>query len=298
MRLAAAALLASLPLLFCPALQARAQEAPTPALLDRTHTSEEWANIAAHLPDKATASAATLETTGDVLRARRYQTDALDFYALAMARGGDGSVLLKKMGVVCLEMQQITLARVMFERAVRLHKKDASAWNDLGAAEFTLHDMRGAIGAYRRAIKYNKSSANNKSSAVFHSNLALAYFEVNDPESARHELAKALKLDPDLLRRSDEGGYVAQVLASKSYPEICFEMARIYASQGNIDAMLDWMAKASERGFDLRAAMDRDASLRPFLADERVRVILKNAQTLRAAAKAPHGVPPLGSAEH
>lgn len=290
MRLAVAAI-ATFLLVSCASAQVRGQIfLPTPE--DRTHNSEEWADIAAHLPDQATASAPRLELAADVLRARRYPHDAMAFYDAAIVRGGDPSRLLNKMGITCLEAQQVTLARLMFQRAIHLNKRDASAWNNLGAADFTLHNTMGAISDYKHALKLNKSSA------PFHSNLALAYFDAKDADDGRHELARALRLDPDLLHKGSNGGYTAQVLATTNYSQICFEMARIYASQHNVEAMLDWLTKATERGYDVRAAMDHDATLRPLLSDPRVRVILKNGQMLRAGSKPPASIPPLDAPEH
>ena len=269
-----------------------AQQLAALSTADRTHATAEWANISAHLPDRTSATPAKLETAADTLRARRYPQDALIFYSAALSRGGDANVLLDKMGVACLELQQITLARTYFQQAVHLNKKNPEAWNNLGAAAFVLRDTRGAIRDYKRAVKLKKDSA------AFHSNLALAYFEAKQPEDARLELAKALQIDPDLLHRSSQDGYTAQVLASDRYPEICFEMARIYAAQGNIEAVLDWLTKATERGFDVHGAMDRDPALRPLLADVRIQTILKNQQVLRAKLKAPANIPTLGAADH
>ena len=258
---------------------------------DRSHNTSEWANIAEHLPDPATATPAQLEMAADVLRARRYPEDAFTFYNAALLRGGEPVILLKKMGVACLELQQIPQARLLFERAVHLGKKDAGAWNNLGAADFMLRDHAGAIHAYKRAIKLQKASA------VYHGNLALAYFDVKDASDARRELARALELDPDLLHHSQQDGYIAQIVGSEDYSAICFEMARVFAMQGNVEATLDWLVKASERGFDVRKALGEDATMRPLLADPRVQVIVKNAKTLRASTRGPVNVPSLGEAQ-
>ncbi len=284
MRLASIALASTLLLCLGPSLRAQIPG----DTLERAHASPEWANIAMHLPDTAVASPAVLESAGDTLRARRYPQDAVRFYSAAAARGGNRDVLLKKMGIACLEMQQIALAHTYFQQAARLNKRDAAAWNNLGAADFILHDNGAAIRDYKKAVKLDKSSA------VFHANLSLAYFEARQTESARSELAKAFALDPDMLHRNGQGGYTAQVLASQRYSEICFEMARIYAAQGNMDAVLEWLTKASERGYDVHSALNRDASLRPLLADARVRVLLKNTQTLQARDKPPANIPTLG----
>ncbi len=261
---------------------------PNKDAFERLHTAPEWVSISAHLPDPATASPATLETAADTLRARRYPTDAVQFYRAALARGGDPVRLLKKMGIACLEMQQIQIARNYFQQAARLNKRDASSWNNLGATDFILHENWSAIRDYKKAVKLDKSSA------VFHANLALAYFEGRRVDAARRELAQGLAIDPDLLHRSGQSGYTAQVLPTERYSEICFEMARIYAAQGNTEIMLEWLTKASDRGYDVRTALNREPALRPLLADARVQVILKNTQQMQARAKPPSNIPTLG----
>ena len=281
--------------LFCALSSSSAQQLASmdaTGTVTRAHATAEWANIALHLPDPTTSNPTALETAADTLRARRYPQDALLYYNAAMARGGHPIPLLKKTGITCLEMQQIQLARVYFQQATRLDKHDAGAWNNLAAAEFLLHDTHGAIRDYKRAVKLEDTSA------TFHGNLALAYFEARKNDAARRELAKGLALDPDLLHRSSRNGYTAQVLASERYSEICFEMARLYAAGGNMDAVLEWLTKASDRGYNVRAALVHDAALRPLLADARVQMLLKNKQQLEAKEKAPADIPSLGPAAH
>ena len=53
------------------------------------HQSPDWAAIEKHLPDPATASAKQLEMQGDILRARRFPEDALDYYGYALRRGAN-----------------------------------------------------------------------------------------------------------------------------------------------------------------------------------------------------------------
>ena len=239
-----------------------------------SHSSEEWRLIAQHLPDPLTASAEKLETSGDVLRARRFPSDALVFYKAAVLHGGNNARLLKKQGVVHLELQQGLIARLCFQQAVKLNKKDSEAWNNLGAADFMLGNTRGAVGEYKHAVKLNKTSA------VYHSNLSLAYFEIRDGKSARAELARAFALDPDILHHANTGGYNLQVLASTHYAEICFEMARVYAAQGDQETAISWLTKAAERGFDVRGALKGDAQLVPYLRDDRVKVMLANSEQM------------------
>jgi tetratricopeptide (TPR) repeat protein len=214
------------------------QPAPLTSADERAalHNSPDWALIAPHLPDPKTASAADLEMAGDVLRARRFPEDALDYYGYSLQRGGDVSKLLNKMGIVRLELRQVDLAHAMFLRTVRAHKKDASAWNNLGVTDYAMQDYRGAIDAYKHAVKIDKNSA------VFHSNLGLAYFEKGDPEQARTEFARALQIDPGIMSGGDNGGTTAHILGAHNYPGMCLEMGQTLRARARRrpHALLAW----------------------------------------------------------
>ena len=255
------------------------------------HAGEEWQLIQPHLPSAETGTAAELETAADVLRARRFPEDALDYYQYAIARGGNVSTLLNKMGIVRLELRQYDLARQLFLRVARANKKNALAWNNLGATEFLTHNFRQAAGYYRKAI------SNDKHNAIFHANLGLVYFEDNKTEDARSEFAKASTIDPEIMQRHDTGGVSAHVLASNDYPKLCYEFARMAAMNGKLPDMRQWLARAVEGGFDVSGALHNDSVLKPYLKDPEVMLILSNAKLLRSKKVAMNkDVPSLGPA--
>ncbi|QMV19279.1 tetratricopeptide repeat protein [Granulicella sp. 5B5] len=253
------------------------------------HQSEDWQLIAPHLADPATANEAQLELSGDVLQARRFPEDALDYYTYAMKRGGDPATLLKKMGVVRLELRQTALARALFQQCVHMAKKDPQAWNNLAAADYILGANRSAIHEYKRALKLDKHSA------VFHANLGIAYFADNDVESARTEFSAAMRLDPRIMSAEAEGGGITlHVLQTQNYGLLCFQMAKMYASQG---AMLEtklWLQKAAEHGLDLHAALSDDSEMRVWLKNPEIRVVMANANRLQKPNVA-HATPGLGT---
>ena len=252
------------------------------------HDGSDWKLIEPHLPDPQTASAARLEMAGDVLRARRFPEDALDFYGYAMARGGNISVLMNKMGVIRLELRQNDLAREMFLRTVKAKKNDAQAWNNLGVTEFASQKYGSAIADYKRAAKIDRNSA------VFHSNLAMAYFESKDMESARREFSTAIHLDPGIMQTRDSGGITAHVLGSQNYPELCFEMAKLFAHNHSPEQARLWLAKASEGGYDVQAHMGEDLFLAPYAKDPEVKMMLANSAQMRKRAVATTATPGLG----
>jgi tetratricopeptide (TPR) repeat protein len=242
----------------------------------RAHDSEQWRTIEEHLPDPATATPQALEMQGDILRARRFPDDALDFYRFAMARGGNVPALLNKLGLTQLEMRNVELARAYFKRAVKTSAKSADAWNNLGAVEYLDRGAEAAVTDYKRAIKLDKHQA------VFHANLATAYFETRDFNGARREMASALKLDPGIFDKDvSTGGVEAHVLTSEDRARFSFEMAKLYAHNGQEDQMLHSLAMASEAGMDVQREMRKDPVLAQFENDPRVVVLVHNAQMMR-----------------
>jgi tetratricopeptide (TPR) repeat protein len=251
------------------------------------HESPDWALIAPHLPDPQTATAARLEMAGDILMARRFPEDALDYYGYAMARGGNVSVLLNKMGVVRLELRQPELAREMFLRTVRAQKKNAAAWNNLGVAEYQEKRYQNAAGDYQKASHLDRRSA------VYHSNLAMVYFEMKNMEDAQRQFSIAVRLDPKIMDPAEGFGAVAHVMGSADYAGLCFEMATMFAGQHRPAEMRRWLAKASEGGYDVHNGMQAEVAFRPYLKDLEVKQILINSDLLRKKTVASVNIKPL-----
>ncbi len=213
---------------------------------------------------------------GDILRARRFPEDAMNFYNYAIARGGNVPALLNKLGLTELEMKNIELSRAYFKRALKLDAKDANAWNNLGAVEYLDRGASTAVIDYKKAIKLDKRDA------VFHANLATAYFEVQDYKGARREMGSALKLDPSIFEKQlGNGGVQAHVLTSEDRARFAYEMARMYARNGQDDQMLHSLAMASEAGMDVQREMRKDPVMAQFENDPRVVVLVHNAQMMR-----------------
>lgn len=259
------------------------------------HQDPQWPSIEAHLPDPATASAEKLEMAADVLRARRFPEDALDYYMYALQRGGKEVTLLNKMGVTELELRHLAKARSYFRRVVKLKKKDSEGWNNLGAVEYLDGRFSSAISNYKRAIKLDKKAAS------YHSNLATAYLEEKDFDGARKEFGIALMLDPGIFERRGTAGVTAHLLSSDDRARFCFEMARLYAQRGDEAELFHYLTMSSEGGFDVLKAMANDAVLERYRKDPRVLLLVRNARALHstnASIDVPGGIPPLPSAQH
>jgi len=180
---------------------------------------------------------------------------------------------------------------------VHLKRKNADGWNNLGAVEY-LEGLNGsAISDYKHAIKLSKKSA------TFHSNLGTAYFQAKDFDRARKEFEVALKLDPDLMtHRGGMGGITMRMLSPEDHARFSYELARLYAQQGDEAQMLHYLTTASEGGFDVLDAMRRDDVLERYRKDPRVLLLVHNAQALRSghmSLTASRGsLPPLPAAQN
>lgn len=261
------------------------------------HEDPQWPLIQAHLPDPATASAERLEIAADVLRARRFPEDALDYYADALKRGANEVEILNKMGVTELEVGNHEVARAFFQRVVHLKKKNPDGWNNLGAVEYLEGQNGSAISAYKKAIKLDKRSA------PFHSNLGTAYFQRKDYDNSRKEFDIALKLDPDLMvHRGGPGGITMRMLSPADHARFCYELARLYAQHGDVANMLHYLTTASEGGFDVLEAMRHDDLLEQYRKDPRVLLLVHNAEAIRSGhmplTASATALPPLPPLQH
>ena len=182
------------------------------AMRELRHQDPQWASVKLHLPDPATATEEQLETVGDVLRARRFPEDAMDYYIYALQKGGNPVVLMNKLGVIQLDLRRTAAARAYFEKAIKLKQKDPIAWNNLGAVEYMDGRFATAISDYSRAIKLDKKSA------IFHSNLATAYFEEKKYKDAREQFKMALRIDPEVTHHDGVGGLSAHLVSRRTTP--------------------------------------------------------------------------------
>jgi tetratricopeptide (TPR) repeat protein len=229
----------------------------------------------AHLPDAGVASAEKLETAADILRARRFMEDAIDYYGYALNRGGEPGHLLNKMGVTELELRNLSVAKIYFQRAIKVQKKAPEGWNNLGVIEYLSGHYDWAISNYKHAIKLDKKSA------TYHSNMGTAFFEKKDFERARKEYDLALRLDPEMMQHQGTLGITTRMLSPEDHARFCFELARLYAQRGDEPAMLHYLTTASEAGFDIMSAMNADSVFLQYRKDPRILVMVKNGKELR-----------------
>jgi tetratricopeptide (TPR) repeat protein len=245
------------------------------------HSESELQSIRSHMADPATSSAEKLEQQGDILRARRMPEDAVIYYQYALQRGGRPSPLLNKIGLLEMQMDSGSLARLYFVRATKSDRKDASAWNNLGAVNYMERNYLSAINNYKRAVKLQQKSA------IFHSNLGMAYFSLKNFTDGQKQMAIALKLDPQIFLERGNGGITARFLSADDRGQFCIEMAKTYARLNNIPEMLHQLGVASELGVDVMQKMAEDRVLATYRKDPRVIELVRVADSMRGKGVSP-----------
>jgi len=188
------------------------------------------------------ASANELEAQGDALRAQKHYLDALDFYKAAMAKQ-PSALLWNKEGMSYLLLQRYPEATKCFEHAIKFDKHAPEGYNNRGYMEYSQKNYGKAIHDYKKALSLRPTDA------VFHYNMASAYFAMHDYKHAAMEYQAAYKLDPNIFERVSKTGIMAQSTSPEDRAAFSFMVARMYAQAGDIDHSLEYLRKAMEEGY-------------------------------------------------
>jgi len=187
-------------------------------------------------------SAQQLEEQGDQLRAQKRYLDALDFYSAAIAKQPT-AMLWNKKGMAYLFLQRPEDATKCFSHAVKVDKRNAEGYNNLGYMEYRKQ-------RYSKAIRYyQKAMALKPDDAVFHYNIGSAYFAMHDTARAAQEYRSAYNLDPDIFQRISRIGVMVQSSTPEDRAAFSFMVAKLYAQAGDIDHSLEYLRKAMEEGY-------------------------------------------------
>ena len=194
-------------------------------------------------PPAPSASAEELEGRGDQLRAEKNYLDAIDYYLAASQKTAASAGLMNKMGICDLMLQRYKEARKNFNRAIKIDRNHADAYNNLGVVYYVERDNARAIKNYERAVALNPDAAS------YYSNLGAAYFAKKQYDKAAVSYSKALVLDPDVFERVSRAGVQAQLPSPEDRARYDYVLAKLYAKMGVADRSLRYLKKAMEDGY-------------------------------------------------
>jgi len=195
-------------------------------------------------PPSAMASAEELEKRADELHFQKDYLDALDYYRAALTKNGTSPQLWNKAGIPELQLERYKEARKDFERAIKLDRQFAVAYNNLGVACYENKNYGKALREYLHAIQLDSTRA------AFYSNLGAAYFGKKDFEKATLAYSRAVQLDPDIFESSSRTGIAAQLSMREDRAHFDYLLAKLYAKNGLTDRSLESLRRAMEEGYD------------------------------------------------
>ncbi len=201
-------------------------------------------------PPSPSAPVDELETRGDELRRIKAYIDSIAYYRAAIAKE-KSAVLYNKVGISELQLDRLSDARRDFNRAIKLDKTYAEAYNNLGVIYYTQKKYGTAKKQYKKAIDL-------RDSASFHSNLGSAYFAEKKYDIAAIEYGKALQLDPDIFERTSSAGISARLQSPADKAQFSYVLARMYAQMGSFDRSFKYLQKAMEDGYDVKGNIYKD----------------------------------------
>lgn len=198
-------------------------------------------------PPSPDASQVELERAGDKLREQKLFLDAVDYYTAAMAKTPKAkgtAALHNKSGIAYLQLSRLKEAKKEFERAIKMDREYADAYNNLGVVLYVQKKFKPAIRQYTRAIQLREPSPS------FHNNIGTAYFARKDYVKATVHYLRALELDPDVFERQATGGVQAHLSSPEDRARYSYVLAKMFAGQGYNDRALRYLRRAMEDGYE------------------------------------------------
>jgi tetratricopeptide (TPR) repeat protein len=219
-----------------------------------------------------------LEGLGDELRGNKEMLQAVDCYEAALRKTPRSAVLYNKIGMAYLAMREYPKARKAIQKSIKLDKKYPEAYNNLGAvwyAEAFVNGKKKSTDKVEKAVKYyNKAIGLNDLFASFHSNLGTAYLDLKEYDKGIAEYRKAYALDPGIFERNSRSGIAARFSSPEDLAEYNYFMARLFASNGETDKALLYLAHAMENGYKGIDKVYQDTEFAKLRSDERFATLM------------------------
>ena len=220
-----------------------------------------------------------------ILMATKQYPEALKAYAQLAAENPRNSAYPNFAGIALMQIGDLMAARKYFERATKINKKFAAAYNNIGAIYFAQKQYGKAIRQYEKALSMEAQTAG------FYSNLGYAYFGEKRYPEAFKSFQKAMALDPNTFQQNDRNGALMQYRSVADHGLFDFMLAKSYAQMGDAGHCAMYLRRAIDEGYKEVASARKDPAFVKVLADPDVKTVLDQASEADAkAAAAPPGV--------
>jgi tetratricopeptide (TPR) repeat protein len=177
-------------------------------------------------------------------------------------------------GIAAMQQADLEGARKMFQRATKVDKNFADAFNNLGTVWFSMKDYKRAISQYQKALALRPDTA------AYYTNLGYAYFNRQNVPEALDMFHKALAIDPGVLDQTGRDGPVLQDRSVNNRGLFSFMMAKSYAQVGDAPHCALYLRKAFEDGYKEMGKARSDPAFAALLTNPEVQSVLDQADPL------------------
>ncbi len=202
-----------------------------------------------------------------------------DFYAALIKYLDAGRLnpnshyIQNKIGIAYSQLKYYPEASNAFLRSIGLNPKYEYSYNNLGTVYFATGDKNKAERYFKKAIGINGNVAS------FYINLGTLYFEKKKLDKAMAEWKKGLTIDPGIMNRS-EGVSLSAAGNRTNTGEKSYFIARLYASQGDVERAVENLQLALNAGFTNIDAIRTERDFDPIRQDEKFQTFMKTATVL------------------
>ena len=202
----------------------------------------------ANVPSELGMASLPPEMQGDLMMIHQRYLAAIAAYQQGPK---DSPVIWNKLGIAYQHMYALDFAKLQYEKALFLSPKYAEAVNNLGTVYYGEKDYHRAESFYKKAMRLKPNCAS------FYSNLGTAYFAEHKYKQGLAAYQRAFSIDPNVFT-GESIERISETGPLEEQARLNYELAKLYASAGNMQAAIKYLRYAFIDGFDDRKRLMAD----------------------------------------
>ena len=170
--------------------------------------------------------------------------EAIVEYRKAIAVDRYNASTLNRLGLVYHQTQKLPEAERYYREAVKQNPYYLEAMNNVGTLEYIRKQYGRAMDQYNRALKLRPQSP------TILINVGACLFAMERFDEGLKAYQRALAIDPRVFDRNTGSGFGTLIQTSqRSDSQLNFNLAKLFASNGDKDRAISYLFKAVEEGF-------------------------------------------------
>lgn len=199
---------------------------------------------------------------GDTFLIRKNYQDAITEFYRALAIKFNDYMIYNKIGLTYQLAQNFKQAKKAYEKAKKIDPNRIEAINNLGTVFYLQGKYGKAVRNYKKVIEINPNLA------TVYQNMGTAYFSMKKYDLGFKAFKEAYRLDPHIMERTPSLGTISKTINTNQGIQNYY-LAKIYASNGELEKALSFLEKAIENGFNDFEKIRKDPDFEKLRQNER-----------------------------